>query len=114
MIGFFLLLPHTSGLPSSRVSVKRPAVMRGPMRRRLFKRYDWTKWAAVEYSYVVAGRVYDAEVNDAEGDIAHATIHYDSRDRAKHSAGAIAPPWIALLFTCGIAAFLSFVGYRFR
>jgi hypothetical protein len=70
----------------------------------------------VKYVYAVDGKGYDAAMTvDRVNQAPHrVTIHYDPRDPAKNVVGAIAPPWMILLFASLVGAFLCFVGYQFR
>jgi hypothetical protein len=68
------------------------------------------------YTYTVDGESYPAylSVDGADEIPEHVQIRYDPRHPAAHIVGSIAPPWMLLLFSFAIAAFLSFVGWQFR
>jgi hypothetical protein len=68
----------------------------------------------VQYAYGVDGKLYDAQVNDAEGVLDHVPIYYNPHQPAEHIVGPIAPPWMILLFAPLVGAFFCFVGYQFR
>jgi hypothetical protein len=77
----------------------------------------WLEFAtSARYAYVVDGKTYEAYENFDEGEQPpyQVQVHYNPQKPAEYLVGSIAPPWVVLLFACGIAAFLSFVGYQFR
>ncbi len=70
----------------------------------------------VKYVYTANGKTYDASmtVDRVNQALDRVTIHYDPHDPAMNVVGAIAPPWMVLLFASLAGAFLCFVGYQFR
>jgi hypothetical protein len=67
-----------------------------------------------QYTYVVDGKTYQADVHNREAFPDRVPIYYDPRDPAHHLVGPLMPPWLALLFASGAGVFLLFVGYQFR
>ena len=67
------------------------------------------------YTYAVHGKEYPAVLSGGPGPPPqHVTVYYDPQYPQTYTFGPIMPPWLIMLFACGIAAFLCFVGYQFR
>lgn len=67
-----------------------------------------------EYAYMVDGRVYYVQANNASNVRDAAIVHYSPRQPLKHLIGPVKPPLMILSFAMVLAAFLAFVAYQFR
>ena len=67
------------------------------------------------YAYTVNGIEYSAVLKASPGTPPpHVMVYYDPQHPQTCTFGPILSPWLIMLFACGIAAFLCFVGYQFR
>lgn len=80
----------------------------GPHRRAVFStRYE------LKYGFVVDGKIYHTVTQNGNPNDRRTQIYYDLHDPERNVVGPLAQPWMILLSTWGIGAFLSFLGYRY-